>query len=73
VAARVTYTLTTMGCPVAPLIERDIGAAAPGVDGIERVDPELVFSPRWSPDRMSDDARFVLGVWRSVAGCVRAG
>ena len=61
VRARVTYTLTTMGCPVAPLIEHNISTAALGVEGIEHVDPELVFSPPWSPDRMSDDARFVLG------------
>lgn len=59
--ARVTYTLTAMGCPAAALIEHDIATAALEVDGIERVDPELVFSPPWSPDRMSDDAKFVLG------------
>ena len=59
--ARVTYTLTAMGCPAAQLIEHDIATAALGVDGIERVDPELVFSPPWSPDRMSEDAKFVLG------------
>jgi metal-sulfur cluster biosynthetic enzyme len=59
--ARVTYTLTSMGCPVAPQIEHDITMAALTVDGIERVDPELVFSPAWSPDRMNEDAKFVLG------------
>lgn len=59
--ARVTYTLTSMGCPVAPLIERDITTAALGVEGVERVDTELVFDPPWSPDRMSEDAKLVLG------------
>lgn len=59
--ARVTYTLTAMGCPVAAQIEHDITTAALEVDGIERVDPELVFIPSWSPDRMSEDAKFVLG------------
>jgi len=59
--ARVTYTLTSMGCPVAPVIEHDITTAALGVDGVERVDTELVFDPPWSPDRMSEDAKFVLG------------
>ena len=61
VRARVTYTLTALGCPAAALIEQDIAAAALAVDGIERVDPELVFDPPWSPDRMSEDAKFVLG------------
>ena len=58
---RVTYTLTTMGCPVAPVIEHDIATAALEVDGVERVDMELVFDPPWSPDRMSEDTKFVLG------------
>ena len=59
--ARVTYTLTTMGCPIGPVIEHDIATAALEVDGVERVDMELVFDPPWSPDRMSEDARFDLG------------
>jgi metal-sulfur cluster biosynthetic enzyme len=59
--ARVTYTLTSMGCPVGPLIEHGLAEAALTVDGIERVDMELVFDPPWSPDRMSGDARLVLG------------
>lgn len=59
--ARVTYTLTAMGCPVAAQIEHDITTAALTIDGIERVDPELVFIPPWSPDRMNEDAKFVLG------------
>lgn len=59
--ARVTYTLTSMGCPAAPMIEHDIVAAALEVDGVARVDTEVVFDPPWSPDRMSEDAKLVLG------------
>jgi metal-sulfur cluster biosynthetic enzyme len=59
--ARVTYTLTSMGCPIGPVIEHDIATAALGVEGVERVDTELVFDPPWSPDRMSEDAKLVLG------------
>jgi len=59
--ARVTYTLTSMGCPIGPVIEHDIAEAALGVDGVARVDMELVFDPPWSPDRMSEDTRFILG------------
>ncbi len=59
--ARVTYTLTTLGCPVGPLIEQQIAAAALEVEGVERVDMELVFDPPWSPARMSEDARLLLG------------
>ena len=59
--ARVTYTLTSMGCPIGPVIEHDMATAAVEVDGVERVDMELVFDPPWTPDRMSDDAKLVLG------------
>jgi metal-sulfur cluster biosynthetic enzyme len=59
--ARITYTLTSMGCPLGPVIEQDIVQAAQAVEGIARVDPELTFDPPWSPDRMSEDARLVLG------------
>ncbi|HKB94051.1 MAG TPA: metal-sulfur cluster assembly factor [Gaiellaceae bacterium] len=60
---RVVHTLTSMGCPLGPVIERDIGDALAGVDGVESVDVQLVFEPHWSPEKMSDDAKFLLGVY----------
>lgn len=60
---RVVHTLTSMGCPLGPVIERDIGEAVAGVDGVASVEVELVFEPPWSPEKMSDDARFLLGVY----------
>ena len=58
---RVTYTLTSMGCPAGPLIAQDIDRAAREVSGVEDVELELTFEPPWTPDRMSDDAKFILG------------
>jgi len=52
-----------MGCPLGPVIEQDIADALAGVDGIESVEVQLVFEPPWSPEKMSDDARFLLGVY----------
>jgi metal-sulfur cluster biosynthetic enzyme len=60
---RVVHTLTSMGCPLGPVIERDIGEAVAGVEGVASVEVELVFEPPWSPEKMSDDARFLLGVY----------
>jgi metal-sulfur cluster biosynthetic enzyme len=60
---RVVHTLTSMGCPLGPVIERDINDAVAGVDGVASVEVELVFDPPWSPEKMSDDARFLLGVY----------
>jgi metal-sulfur cluster biosynthetic enzyme len=58
---RVTYSLTSMGCPAGPLIAQDIDNAVRQVQGIEEVELELTFDPPWTPDRMSDDAKFILG------------
>ena len=60
---RVTYSLTSMGCPMGPMIEQQIHDVLGRVDGVESVETELVFDPPWSPERMSDDARFLLGVY----------
>ena len=58
---RVVYTLTSMGCPVGPWIAEQVDLTVRGVDGVEAVESELVFSPAWTPDRMNDDAKFALG------------
>ena len=59
--AKVLYSLTSMGCPAGPLIAQDIDSAVRQVEGIEDVELELTFDPPWTPDRMSDDAKFILG------------
>ena len=59
--AKVTYTLTSMGCPVGPYIGEQIEVVARGLEGIDDVESELVWTPPWSPDLMSEDAKFVLG------------
>jgi metal-sulfur cluster biosynthetic enzyme len=57
----VTYSLTSMGCPVGPMIEQQIREVVEGMDGVGDVETELTWDPPWSPERMSDDAKFVLG------------
>jgi metal-sulfur cluster biosynthetic enzyme len=59
--ATITYTLTSMGCPVGPYIAEQIETVARGAEGIAEVATELVWTPPWSPERMSEDAKFVLG------------
>jgi metal-sulfur cluster biosynthetic enzyme len=57
----VTFTLTSMGCPVGPLIEQQIHEAVAEMPGVDEVDAELTWDPPWSPEKMSDDAKFILG------------
>jgi metal-sulfur cluster biosynthetic enzyme len=58
---KVLYSLTSMGCPAGPLIAEDIDRVSREVPGVEDVELELTFDPPWTPDRMSDDAKFILG------------
>jgi metal-sulfur cluster biosynthetic enzyme len=58
---KVHYTLTSMGCPVGPMIQEDIERVVTQIPGVESVQSELTFDPPWTPDRMSDDAKFILG------------
>ena len=58
---KVTYSLTSMGCPVGPLIEQQIVETVKAMDGVEDVVPDLTWDPPWSPERMSEDAKFILG------------
>jgi metal-sulfur cluster biosynthetic enzyme len=58
---RVIHSLTSMGCPAGPMIQEGIYEAATRVPGVEGVEVELTWDPPWTPDRMSDDAKFILG------------
>jgi metal-sulfur cluster biosynthetic enzyme len=57
----VTYSLTSMGCPVGPQIEQQIREVVGVLEGVEEVVTDLTWTPPWTPDMMSDDAKFVLG------------
>jgi metal-sulfur cluster biosynthetic enzyme len=59
---KVTHSLTSMGCPVGPMIQEDIHRVTSEIDGVEAVEVELTWDPPWSPERMSDDAKFILGI-----------
>jgi metal-sulfur cluster biosynthetic enzyme len=44
------------------MIQEDISRVAGEVPGVEDVDIELTWDPPWTPERMSDDAKFILGI-----------
>ncbi len=58
---KVIHSLTSMGCPAGPMIQEGIHEAAASVAGVEDVDVELTWDPPWTPERMSEDAKFILG------------
>ena len=58
---KVTYSLTSMGCPAGQMIQDDIERVVREIPGVGDVSSELTFEPPWTPDRMSEDAKFILG------------
>ena len=59
----IQYSLTTMGCPIGPLIEDQMRAFLAPLSGIGEVRPEFVIRPAWTPEMMSDEAKAALGVF----------
>lgn len=58
---RVTYTLTSPGCPIGPQVSEQIEEFVGELEGVTEVQPTMTFSPPWTPERMSEDAKFALG------------
>jgi metal-sulfur cluster biosynthetic enzyme len=59
----IEYTLTTMGCPIGPMIEAQMKQFLDEVPGIREVEAEMVFTPPWTPDKMSEEAKAALGMF----------
>jgi metal-sulfur cluster biosynthetic enzyme len=58
---RITYTLTSPGCPIGPQVSEQIEEFVSELDGVQEVLPTMTFSPPWTPELMSEDAKFALG------------
>jgi metal-sulfur cluster biosynthetic enzyme len=59
----ITMTLTSPGCPAGPQILSQVDSQVKTVDGVEDVDINVVWSPPWSPDMLSEEARDQLGIF----------
>jgi len=59
--AKVTMTLTTIGCSLFFIIEKDIEDRLLELPEVEEVKIDLTFDPPWSPDRMTEETRIRLG------------
>ena len=57
----VRMTLTTMGCPITDVLQQMIDSALRKVEGVKKVQIEVVWEPAWTPDRMSRFAKIALG------------
>ena len=57
----ITFTLTTPACPIGPQVSEQMEEFVGELPGVEEVVTSMVFTPPWTPDRMSEDAKFALG------------
>jgi metal-sulfur cluster biosynthetic enzyme len=61
---KVTYTLTSPGCPLGPVIDGQIQDVLLDLPGVKEVSSELTFNPPWDPRTMaSEDVKMQLGIW----------
>ncbi len=57
----VTFTLTTPACPIGPQVSEQIEEFVGELEGVDDVTSSMIFTPPWSPEKMSEDAKFALG------------
>ncbi|MGI8558580.1 MAG: metal-sulfur cluster assembly factor [Solirubrobacteraceae bacterium] len=57
----VTFTLTSPGCPIRPQVSEQIDEFVGELEGVDSVESTMVFTPAWTPELMSEDAKFALG------------
>jgi metal-sulfur cluster biosynthetic enzyme len=57
----ISFTLTSPGCPIGPHVTDQMREFVGELDGVTAVNPTMTFNPPWTPDLMSEDAKFALG------------
>jgi len=60
-AVTITFTLTTPACPIGPQVSEQMVEFVGEIEDVQEVIPQMVFTPPWTPDKMSEDAKFALG------------
>ena len=60
--AKIIMTLTSPNCPVAESLPKEVKDSAMQVEGIEKVDLDLVFEPPWDKSMMSESAKLELNL-----------
>lgn len=57
----VKMTLTSPGCPLAPIIHEEVERALMKIKGVEDVELEIVWDPPWSLDKVSEETKLLFG------------
>lgn len=59
---KILMTLTSPMCPYGPALMDDVRRQVSAIDGVGEVQLELTFSPAWSPEKMTEEAKIALGI-----------
>ncbi|CAN5454834.1 hypothetical protein BH20ACT19_BH20ACT19_11540 [soil metagenome] len=57
----IAFSLTSPGCPIGPQVSEQMEEFVGELEGVARVYPKMTFTPAWTPELMSEDAKFALG------------
>ena len=60
--AKVKMTLTSPNCPVAESLPKEVKDSIMQVEGIDKVDLDLVWDPPWDKTMMSESAKLELNL-----------
>lgn len=56
----IDMSLTAPACPVAGVLPQQVADAVATVEGVGKIEVEVVWEPAWSLERLSEDARMML-------------
>ena len=59
---KILMTLTTPNCPVAETLPQEVEEKIKSLDDVKTAEVEITFDPPWTPERISEEARFTLGI-----------
>ena len=59
---KVKMTLTTPNCPVAESLPKEVKESIMEIDGVDKVDLDLVWEPPWDKSMMSESAKLELNL-----------
>ena len=57
----ISCSLTSPGCPIGPQVTEQMDEFVSELDGVSEVHTKMTFTPAWTPELMSEDAKFALG------------
>ncbi|OGY80007.1 MAG: hypothetical protein A3B74_05115 [Candidatus Kerfeldbacteria bacterium RIFCSPHIGHO2_02_FULL_42_14] len=53
----IQMTLTTIGCPLGPMIEKEVKEKLKDIEGIKEIEVELVWEPAWNQNMITEEGK----------------